>query len=287
MEINLEKIKKEKSISELLEFSIINLDKPTGPTSFSVSHHIKKILDLRKTSHLGTLDPMVTGVLPVLTNRACRLNDYLMHRNKTYVGIMRLHKEVDDKTLKNEIKNFIGKIKQLPPVRSRVKREIREREIISFDILERENKDVLFLTEVQAGTYIRKLIDDIGKNLGGAHMLELRRTKAGIFDENELITLYELEKAAEEYKKGNDKELKKILIPGEIISQVLPVVQLNSNSLKQTLTGKPLFEKDIKEKPKKLDSPFALFLDDRFIGCFKITNEKEAGIFARAEFILN
>ena len=100
MEINLEKIKEKKSIKELLEFSIINIDKCTGPTSFSVSQFVKKTLGLRKTSHLGTLDPMVTGVLPIALNRACRLNDYLMHRDKTYVGIMRLHADVADKTLK-------------------------------------------------------------------------------------------------------------------------------------------------------------------------------------------
>ena len=99
MNIDIEKIRKEKPIKELLEFSIINIDKPTGPTSFSVSQFVKKSLNLRKTSHLGTLDPMVSGVLPVATNRACRLNDYLMHRDKTYVGIMRLHKEIDDKVL--------------------------------------------------------------------------------------------------------------------------------------------------------------------------------------------
>lgn len=285
MEINIKKIRKEKPIKELLEFSIINIDKPSGPTSFSISNFVKNSLKLRKTSHLGTLDPAVTGVLPVALNRACRLNDYLMHRNKTYVGIMRLHAEVADKILNEEIIKFIGKISQLPPVRSRVKRAFREREIKSFDIIERSGKDVLFVSEVQAGTYIRKLCDDIGKNIGGAHMLELRRIKAGIFEEKESIKLYDFESAVEEYTRGNEKPLRDILIPGEIISNVLSVVQANPQNLKQILTGKPLFQKDIKEKPENLESPFALFLEDRFIGCYKIV--KEGDIFARPEFILN
>lgn len=285
MKLDLEKIKKEKSTKELLEFSIINLDKPTGPTSFSVSQFVKNFLDLRKTSHLGTLDPMVTGVLPVALNRACRLNDYLMHRNKTYVGIMRLHKDVDDKRLNEEIKKFTGKIIQLPPVRSRVKRQLREREVKIFKILERDGKDVLFITEVQAGTYIRKLCDDMGKNLGGAHMLELRRTKAGMFEEKDLVNLYDLESAVKEYKDGKEQKLREILIPGEVISKVLPVVQAKPDNIKKILTGKPLFEKDIAEKPKTLTSPFALFLKDRFIGCYRATNEGE--MFARPEFILN
>ena len=287
MEINLEKIKEKKSIKELLEFSIINIDKCTGPTSFSVSQFVKKTLGLRKTSHLGTLDPMVTGVLPIALNRACRLNDYLMHRDKTYVGIMRLHADVADKTLKEEIEKFIGKITQLPPLRSRVKRALREREIKKFEILERDGKDVLFLAEVQAGTYIRKLCDDLGKKIGGAHMLELRRTKAGIFDEKDSINLYDFEKAADEYKKGNEKPLREILIPGEIVSKVLPVVQVKPDNLKQLLTGKPLFYSDLADKNEieNIISPFALFLEDRFIGCYKII--KEGDIIARAEFILN
>ena len=285
MNINIKKIQQEKPIKELLEFSIINLDKPTGPTSFTVSQFVKHSLELRKTSHLGTLDPMVSGVLPVALNRACRLNDYLMHRDKTYIGIMRLHSEISDKVLGEEIKRFIGKITQLPPVRSRVKRAFREREIKKFEILERDGKDVLFLAEVQAGTYIRKLCDDVGKNLGGAHMLELRRIKAGIFEEKKIINLYDFESAVTDYKKGDEKKLREILIPGEIISEILPVVQANPANLKQILTGKPLFKEDIAVKPKELESPFALFLDQTFIGCYKITNEGD--IFARPEFILN
>ncbi|MCU0642285.1 MAG: RNA-guided pseudouridylation complex pseudouridine synthase subunit Cbf5 [archaeon] len=289
MGIDIKKIQKTKPISELLEFSIINLDKPTGPTSFSVSHYVKKALNLRKTSHLGTLDPIVTGVLPVALNRACRLNDYLMHRDKTYVGIMRLHKEVSDEVLKKEIKSFIGTIKQLPPLRSRVKRAVREREIKRFEILERDGKDVLFLSEVQAGTYIRKLCDDLGKKIGGAHMLELRRTKAGIFDEKDIVNLYDFEKAVEEYANGNEKPLRNILIPGEIVSQVLPVVQIRKDVIKKVYTGSPVFSSfvenpEIKENLAENDK-IAVFSEDKFIGCYKFIGKGD--LFARPEFVLN
>lgn len=289
--INIEKIRKEKPIQELINFSVINIDKPTGPTSFSVDTYIRKALDLNKTSHFGTLDPMVTGVLPVALGRACRLNEYFMHRNKVYAGIMKLHKEnISDETLDKVIKKFIGKIMQLPPVRSRVKREIREREIVSFNILERSGKDVLFETEVQAGTYIRKLIHDMGEDpeIQGAHMLELRRTKAGIFSENSnefpLITLYDFDKALEEYKKGNEEPLRNILIPGEVVSRLLSVVQVNPVSLKQLLTGKPLFQKDIKDNLPEQDK-FALFNKDILIGIYKKSNEGD--IIARPEFVFN
>lgn len=284
MKIDIEKIRKEKPLNELLKFSIINLDKPTGPTSFQVSHYVKNLLGINKTSHFGTLDPMVTGVLPVALGRACRLNDYFMHRDKTYVGIMRLHQEIKEKELKEVIEKFIGKITQTPPVRSRVKRAPREREVKTFEILEIEGKDVLFKTQVQAGTYIRKLCDDMGKEIGGAHMLELRRTQAGIFTEKDLITLYDLEKAIEEFKKGNEEPLRKILIPAEIISQVLPVIQVNPKSLKQLLTGKPLMKSDIKEEIPKVDF-FALFNNNIFIGVYHPVSEGD--IIARPDFIFN
>lgn len=282
--IDLDKIRKEKPINELLKFSIINVDKPLGPTSFSVSHYVKVSLGLNKTSHFGTLDPsVVSGVLPVALGRACRLNDYFMHRDKEYVGIMRLHEEVSEEKLKEVIKLFIGKIIQMPPVRSRVKRAPREREIKSFEILEIDGKDVLFRTTVQAGTYIRKLCDDMGKKIGGAHMLELRRTKAGIFTEENLVNLYDFEKALKEYEEGREELLRKILIPAEIVSQVLPVIQIKIENLKSLLTGKPIMKSDINEKIP--EGFFALFNNDKFIGIYR--SIQEGDIIARPEFVLN
>jgi H/ACA ribonucleoprotein complex subunit 4 len=226
---------------------------------------------------------MVTGVLPIALNRACRLSDYFMHKNKTYVGIMRVHKDIERKELEKEISNFIGKIMQLPPVKSRVKREIREREVFSFKILEIEGKDVLFETEVQAGTYIRKLCSDLGDRIGGAHMLELRRIKAGIFSEENIVNLYDFEKAVESWKKGDETQLRKILIPADkAIKKVLPIVEVKQELIKQLLTGKPLMKKDIKiGKEKK----FAIFSQDKFIGVYRKVDEGE--ITARAEFVFN
>ncbi len=270
----------EKTIQELLNFSLINIDKPTGPTSFQVSQFVKNSLKLSKTSHMGTLDPQVTGVLPITLGRACKLSNYFMHKDKTYIGIMRLHEIVPEEKLKKEISNFIGKIAQLPPVRSRVKRQLREREIKSFEILEIAEKDILFKTEVQAGTYIRKLIHDLGEKIGGAHMLELRRTQAGIFSENDSINLYDFEKIIQ-----NEDELRKILIPAEeAIKKVLPTAQLSQGAnLKQILTGKPLFKTDLSKIPE--EETFALFDKEKFIGVYHKVEEKD--IIAKAEFVYN
>ena len=286
MEFDIQKIL-QKPILELINFSIINIDKPAGPTSFSVDLIVKKAFSLNKTSHFGTLDPQVTGVLPIALGRACRLSDYFMHRDKTYVGIMHLHKDISDETLNKEIKSFIGKIMQLPPVKSRVKREIREREIKRFEVLEREGKEVLFIAEVQAGTYIRKLCSDLGEKIGGAHMLELRRTRASIFSEEDasFVNLYDFDKAVEEYKSGNEEKLRKILIPAEIaLLKVMPAVQLKEHNLKQLLTGKPLMKSDIEEKLPK-DEIFAGFVEERLIGVYK--QVKEGDIIARPEFVFN
>ncbi|MBM3233549.1 RNA-guided pseudouridylation complex pseudouridine synthase subunit Cbf5 [Candidatus Pacearchaeota archaeon] len=273
----------EKTIQELLNFSIINIDKPSGPTSFGVDVIVKKMLGLNKTSHFGTLDPQVTGVLPIALGRACRLSDYFMHKNKKYVGIMRVHQEISREKLEEEISKFIGKIMQLPPVKSRVKREIREREIFSFKILENDGKDFLFETEVQAGTYIRKLISDLGNNIGGAHMLELRRTQAGIFSEEKIINMYEFEKAVSDWKNGNDEKLRKILIPAEkALEKVLTCVQIKQNMIKQLLTGKPIHKGEIKLLGEE---KFAVFSQDKFIGIYRKVNEKD--IIARAEFVFN
>lgn len=278
-------VPQEKPIQELLKFSIINIDKSSGPTSFQISQFVKNSLKINKTSHFGTLDPQVSGVLPVALGRACRLNEYFMHRDKTYVGIMRLHKDIEDKVLHEVMKKFIGKIIQLPPVRSRIKRAPREREVKKFQIIEREEKDILFETQVQAGTYIRKICDDIGKEIGGAHMLELRRTKASIFSEKDSINLYDFERAVEEYKKGNENLLKKILIPAEeAIVKVMPQIQTKESSVKQLLTGKPLMKSDLQDKIPE-EEVFAVFYQDKLIAIYKKSSERD--ILAWPEFVYN
>jgi H/ACA ribonucleoprotein complex subunit 4 len=285
MKINISEIKRRKSTEELLRFSIINIDKSSGPTSFQVSQFVKDSLKINKTSHFGTLDPMVSGVLPVALGRACRLNDYFMHRDKEYTGIMRLHEEVEDKKLNEEIKKFIGKITQLPPVRSRVKRAERIREVKRFEILEKNGKDILFVADVQAGTYIRKLIHDLGEKIGGAHMLELRRTRAGIFEENSSVNLYDFEKAVKEYRNGDDSLLREILIPAEIVSQALPCISIKEEAVKKCLTGSPLFSYFIIEGDHKDKDKIAVFFKEKFIGCYKVVNEGE--VVAVPEFVFN
>lgn len=302
MELEIRKIKENKTLKELLEFGIINIDKPSGPTSFNVSDSVRKMLKeigLNKTSHFGTLDPKVTGVLPIALNRACKLTGFFIGHDKEYIGIMRLHDNVPIEKISQTInEHFIGKIKQTPPKKSSVKRQEREREVKKFEILEKGGKDFLFKSEVQGGTYIRKLISDLGEKLNiGAHMLELRRIRAGIFSEEDAnypsIKLYELEKAIQEYKKGDESHLKKIIIPAEIISTIYPVVYIKENNLKQIFTGKPIYEsdvlKDILNKEKLEENELiCIFCEDKFVEIARVNNQMINGkkIFAKPEFVL-
>jgi H/ACA ribonucleoprotein complex subunit 4 len=292
MELDLDKIKQEKTLKELLEFSIINIDKPSGPTSFWTSQFVKRSLSLKKTSHLGTLDPQVSGVLPVALGRACRLSEYLMHRNKIYIGIMRTHKDISLEVLKKEMSRFLGKIKQLPPIRSRVKRAERVREVKSFKIIEKSGKDVLFESEVQAGTYIRKLCSDLGEKIGGAHMLELRRIKAGLFSETggyPSINLYDFESYI--VPTLREKELRKILIPGEIVASLLPSIQIRKDVVKKVLTGSPIFPSFLSDVPsitgRELEKgdKLCIFSEERFIGVYNFVGSEN--LTAKPEFVLN
>ncbi len=222
---NFGKKPEERTIVEFLEKGVICVNKNKGPTSHQVSDYAKKILNVSKTGHGGTLDPAVTGVLPIALNEATRILRTLLLAGKEYVALMHLHKEVPEKKVKEIFMNSVGKIKQMPPKKSSVKRRLREREIYYIDVLEIKGQDVLFKIGCQSGTYIRKFIHDIGLKLKtGANMAQLIRTKAGPFNENEMYSLVDLKDAYEEHKEGNSKKLMNIIKPVEFGVSHLPKI---------------------------------------------------------------
>ena len=235
------------TIGKLLEKCIIVVDKPSGPTSREVVEKIKKIFNCRKAGHTGVLDPRATGVLVVALNKAVKLMPVLMGLDKEYEGIMYLHRDVDLKKLKEVIsKHFVGEIIQIPPVKSRVARRPRKRKIYYFKILGKEGKNVMFKTKVQAGTYIRKLCHDIGEKLGvGAHLKELRRLSVGHFGIENAHTLENIEKAYEKFKKGDERPLRKILIPIEKAIPHVKSVFVKEECVGRIKNGGPLFPHDI------------------------------------------
>ena len=231
----------ERTADELINYGIVNIDKPKGPTSHQCSDYIKKILQIDKAGHSGTLDPAVTGVQPIALGKATRITQFLLTAPKEYVCLMHIHQEIEEKVIRDTIAQFLGKIRQLPPIKSAVKRVERTREIYEFEILEIKGKDVLFRVKCQAGTYVRKLCFDIGKKLGvGAHMAELRRTQAGPFREKDnLDTLNDLQAALHFHREEhNSKFLLHCIQPIENALKHLPKCWVLDTTLQSVSHGR-------------------------------------------------
>jgi H/ACA ribonucleoprotein complex subunit 4 len=231
-----------RTTAELVKNGIAIIDKPDGPSSHQVSAYVRQILKLDKTGHSGTLDPGVTGVLPVALGSGTRIVQSLLSAGKEYICLMHVHESVPEERLRATLAQFVGKIKQLPPVKSAVKRQWRYRKVYYLDILDIKGQDVLFVCGVQAGTYIRKLCHDIGESLGcGAHMSELRRTKAAGFTEAQAITLQDLADAFYYYmQEQNEAPLRRILLPLETGVAHLPKIWVQDSAVDALCHGMQL-----------------------------------------------
>jgi len=218
------------------------LDKPSGKTSFEVCNEVRNKLNAKKAGHAGTLDPKVTGVLLIALNRATKLMPLFERLDKEYEGKAHLHKDIDLKKIRLTIKNkFLGKIKQLPPKKSRVKRQERERTIYEFKVLRKQDKDFVFKVKCEAGTYIRKLIHDLGQELKvGAHMTLLRRTKQGPFSIKQAVKMENLTE-------------KNIMAAEKLIPMVSPIIFVRKEAVKKLKQGKFLEKEDIEKVKSKFD----------------------------------
>jgi len=223
----------ELNVNELINNGIINLDKPSGPTSHQVDSWLKNILQIDKVGHGGTLDPNATGVLPIGLGNATKVLYILLEKQKEYVGIMKLHKEIDNDKIINTFESFIGDIYQIPPIRSAVKRIKRKRTIYYINIIEVKEKEILFRVGCEAGTYIRTLCVDIGKKLRcGAHLSELRRTKVGNLIEEKSVNLQDIIDAYYFWKEEkNENELKNIIFPMEKLLENIPKIIIRDSAV--------------------------------------------------------
>lgn len=178
-------------LREYIASGVINLDKPSNPSSHEVVAWVKKILRCEKTGHSGTLDPKVTGCLIVCIDRATRLVKSQQGAGKEYVAVLRLHDKIEsEKKLSWALETLTGALFQRPPLISAVKRQLRIRTIHESKLLEFDNDRNLavFWVSCEAGTYIRTLCVHLGLLLGvGAHMQELRRVRSGALGENDNI----------------------------------------------------------------------------------------------------
>jgi H/ACA ribonucleoprotein complex subunit 4 len=230
----------DRPIEEYIRKGAIDLDKPEGPTSHEITSWVKKILNLNKAGHSGTLDPNVTGLLPIMLEDSTKAVDGLLTAGKEYVCLMKLHKAMPENMIKTVLKDFTGDIFQKPSIKSAVRRETRVRRIYYNELLEIDDNNVLFRVGCEAGTYIRKLCHDLGIAMGtGAHMQELRRTKSGPFREDEkMITLQDLQDAYFEWKEnGNEAPLRKAISPMEFGLSHLPMITIRDNAVDAVCHG--------------------------------------------------
>jgi len=224
----------ERPVEEHIRFGVINLDKPAGPSSHEVTAWVKRLVGLGQAGHGGTLDPKVTGVLPITLEEATKIVQALLLSGKEYVCVMRLHREAPESRIKSLLEEFTGVIYQRPPVRASVKRRLRTRKIYYLNLLETKNKNVLFQVGCEAGTYIRKLCYDIGEALGvGAHMQELRRTRAGPFtEESNLVTLHDVAYYHALWQQNKDEAaLRRFIQPMEKVLESLPRIVIRDSAV--------------------------------------------------------
>lgn len=237
-------------VSRLLEAGLVIIDKPAGITSHDVVDRVRRCVGHKRVGHAGTLDPEVTGVLPVGLGQATRVLHLLLKAGKTYDTRMRLHGEVEPEVLRTTLEALPGTIRQLPPVRSRVKRVERAREIYELHITELAGREVRFTVRCEAGTYIRKLCHDLGEQLGvGAHMAWLRRTEAGGFTLKGAITLEALAEACDRdrtqaFPAVASETLAEMLHPLEAAlpdATALPRMWLDDGAVPRIAQGSPLY----------------------------------------------
>jgi H/ACA ribonucleoprotein complex subunit 4 len=225
----------ERPAEQYIQYGTINLDKPAGPTSHEVAAWVKRIMHVTAIGHGGTLDPKVTGVLPITLEDSTKVVQAFLYSGKEYVCVMKLHKDAPEDQIKQVLSEFEDEIYQRPPLRSSVKRQLRTRRIYYIDYIETDARNVLFKVGCEAGTYIRKLCFDIGEILGvGAHMQELRRTRSGSFTENSAskVTLHDVAYWFGEWReKKDEKILHKFIVPMEEALFLLPKIVVRDSAV--------------------------------------------------------
>lgn len=248
---------------------ILCMDKPQGFTSFDVIGKLRGILHFKKLGHAGTLDPMATGVLPIFVGRATKCCDILPNSDKTYIAGFRLghatdtqdstgsivrtypSRKVSQQDIESILPKFIGKVEQIPPMYSAVSvngkrlyelarhnvvvdRPPRVVEVYSIEILSYDEANLIGKVKISCGkgTYIRTIIDDIGKTLNvGAYMTSLVRTFSGGFSLEDCYSFKDVQNAMER------NSIDTLIVPTERVFSHLPKVLLTKSQTKMYRDG--------------------------------------------------
>jgi H/ACA ribonucleoprotein complex subunit 4 len=177
----------------------------------------------------------VTGVLPITLEDSAKIVQALLYSGKEYVCVMKLHGDAEEQRIRKVLQEFEDVIYQRPPLRASVKRQLRTRRIYYIDLIEKDGRNVLFRVGCEGGTYIRKLCYDMGEIIGcGAHMQELRRTRAGPFveDSNSRVTLHDVAYwFAEWQEKKEEKILRQFIQPMETALELIPRIVVRDSAV--------------------------------------------------------
>jgi len=257
----------DRSPAALLSFGVVNLDKPPGPSAHQVAEWVRELTqDARReeagsdasgddsgenggpapavdrVAHAGTLDPKVTGSLPLMLGDATRLAQVFDDSVKEYVAVLELHGPPPS-DFKAIVAGFEGEIYQKPPRKSAVRRRLRVREIHELAVLERDGRQALLRIRCESGTYVRKLCHDLGLALGtGAHMGDLRRTATGTFDDTTLVSMESLADAlAFCVEDGDPAPLRDVVDPAERALVTLPRVLIAPSAAREVAEGAPVY----------------------------------------------
>lgn len=274
---------------------ILLLDKPAGMTSNGALQKVKRLFQAKKAGHTGSLDPIATGMLPLCFGEATKFSQFLLESDKTYLVTARLGIETATGDIEGEVTSsqpvinvsaeriqqvmaqFLGEIEQIPPMYSAIKhqgrplyelarqgieidRKPRRIKIFSIALEEFAGEEFTFRVHCSKGTYIRTLVQDIGRLLDcGAHVTALRRTTVMPYGDSIMYTLPALEAVAESMGTSG---LDACLMPVETAVQVFPAVKLSTSAAFYLRMGQPV------RAPFQIESPMVRLLseDARFLG---------------------
>lgn len=291
---------------------IVVLDKANGLSSNAALQEVKRLYEANKAGHAGSLDPLATGVLPVCLGEATKVSQFLLDSDKCYRARIKLGIRTDTgdsegsiiernagisvsrKAIERALTKFKGEIEQVPPMHSAIKmngvplyklarkgivveREPRLVTLYQVCLVEFVNSELELEISCSKGTYIRTIADDLGQELGcGAHVIELRRTQAGVFTEKDSISAEEL--ALEKENRGLDK-IDQFLIPMDRAIQDLPEVNLPSITASHVKNGQAVL---VRHLPK--NGLVRMYEDEQFIGIGSIDDD---GKVAPRRLIIN
>ncbi|GLQ29699.1 tRNA pseudouridine(55) synthase TruB [Litoribrevibacter albus] len=262
---------------------VVLLDKPHGLSSNQALQKVRWSYQAKKAGHTGALDPLATGLLPVCLGEATKFSQFLLDADKAYITRAKLGQTTTTEDAEGEVVSerpvpalteslvegvlteFRGQIDQVPPMYSALKRdgqplyklaregklidiEPRKVTILSLELMAIEGDELILNVECTKGTYIRSLVRDIGEALGcGAHVKELRRTKAGPFDISQCVTLEALEQV---------ETRENVLRVSDCGLSAMPVAELNQEQVDDLLLGRKVKVSDQQIKESDSDPDY-------------------------------